>query len=149
MTNSSRAPRRGQSELADGRPHAALSFLKTSCSLKKMAHFNREGGIPERVVHAKGSGAHGHFTCTNPQMPKYTTAGPFSSAGEADPYVYSFLDRRREKEKVLRTRSAIPVALLSSSTLKRVTGTWWATIPLSSSFVTRSSFSDFIHTQKA
>ena len=32
---------------------------------EKMAHFNRER-IPERVVHAKGSGAHGYFVCTNP-----------------------------------------------------------------------------------
>ena len=32
---------------------------------EKMAHFNRER-IPERVVHAKGSGAYGHFVCTNP-----------------------------------------------------------------------------------
>ncbi len=28
--------------------------------IEKMAHFNRER-IPERVVHAKGSGAHGCF----------------------------------------------------------------------------------------
>jgi catalase len=27
---------------------------------EKMAHFNRER-IPERIVHAKGSGAHGYF----------------------------------------------------------------------------------------
>ena len=30
-----------------------------------ISHFDRER-IPERVVHAKGSGAHGTFTCTNP-----------------------------------------------------------------------------------
>jgi catalase len=40
---------------------------------EKMAHFNRER-IPERVVHAKGSGAYGTLTCTNPDMKKYTTA---------------------------------------------------------------------------
>src|ERR1700682_5332530 len=44
---------------------------------EKMAHFNRER-IPERVVHAKGSGAHGYFVCTNPDMPKYTTAKLFA-----------------------------------------------------------------------
>ena len=38
---------------------------------EKMAHFNRER-IPERVVHAKGSGAHGYFVCTNSDMPKFT-----------------------------------------------------------------------------
>ena len=36
---------------------------------EKMAHFNRER-VPERVVHAKGSAAHGTFTCTNPDMAK-------------------------------------------------------------------------------
>ena len=30
-----------------------------------LSHFDRER-IPERVVHAKGSGAHGYFECTNP-----------------------------------------------------------------------------------
>src|SRR6266446_10507402 len=34
---------------------------------EKMAHFNRER-IPERVVHAKGSGAYGHFVCTNKEI---------------------------------------------------------------------------------
>ena len=45
---------------------------------EKMAVFNRER-IPERVVHAKGSGAYGHFVCTNPDLPKYTTAKLFSA----------------------------------------------------------------------
>src|SRR5260221_4350821 len=47
---------------------------------EKMAHFNRER-IPERVVHAKGSGAYGYFTCPNPRMPQYTKADLFFSAG--------------------------------------------------------------------
>jgi len=33
--------------------------------LEKLAHFNRER-IPERVVHAKGSGAYGHFEVFEP-----------------------------------------------------------------------------------
>ncbi|MEG1895186.1 MAG: catalase, partial [Oscillospiraceae bacterium] len=32
--------------------------------MEKMAHFNREV-IPERRMHAKGWGAHGHFTVTS------------------------------------------------------------------------------------
>ena len=47
--------------------------------LEKMAHFNRER-IPERVVHAKGSGAYGTLTITNPDMKKYTTAKVFEQA---------------------------------------------------------------------
>src|SRR5438132_10302208 len=47
---------------------------------EKMAHFNRER-IPERVVHAKGSGAYGHFVCTSAEIAKYTTAKLFSAVG--------------------------------------------------------------------
>lgn len=47
---------------------------------EKMAHFNRER-IPERVVHAKGSGAFGTFTVTN-DISKYTKAKVFSQVGK-------------------------------------------------------------------
>lgn len=46
---------------------------------EKMAHFNRER-IPERVVHAKGSGAFGTFTVTN-DISRYTRAKIFSTPG--------------------------------------------------------------------
>jgi catalase len=45
-----------------------------------MAHFNRER-IPERVVHAKGSGAFGTFTVTH-DITKYTKAKIFSEIGK-------------------------------------------------------------------
>ena len=38
---------------------------------EKMAHFDRER-IPNASC-TKGSGAHGHFVCTNPDMSKWTT----------------------------------------------------------------------------
>jgi catalase len=47
---------------------------------EKMAHFNRER-IPERVVHAKGSGAFGTFTVTN-DISKYTRAKLFNQVGK-------------------------------------------------------------------
>lgn len=47
---------------------------------EKMAHFNRER-IPERVVHAKGSGAFGTFTVTN-DISKYTRAKLFNKIGK-------------------------------------------------------------------
>src|SRR5260370_38426721 len=56
---------------------------------EKMAHFNRER-IPERVVHANGSGAPGHFTCTNAEITKYTTAKLFNAAGEKTPTFIRF-----------------------------------------------------------
>lgn len=46
---------------------------------EKMAHFNRER-IPERVVHAKGTGAFGKFTVTH-DISKYTRAKLFSKPG--------------------------------------------------------------------
>ncbi|QUW22424.1 catalase [Sporosarcina sp. Marseille-Q4063] len=48
--------------------------------LEKMAHFDREV-IPERRMHAKGSGAHGTFTVTH-DITKYTSAKVFSEVGK-------------------------------------------------------------------
>lgn len=47
--------------------------------LEQMQHFNRER-IPERVVHAKGSGAYGTFTVTH-DVTKYTKAALFGAVG--------------------------------------------------------------------
>ncbi len=47
---------------------------------EKLAHFDREE-IPERIVHAKGAGAHGTFTVTN-DITKYTKADIFSEVGK-------------------------------------------------------------------
>jgi len=47
---------------------------------EKLAHFNRER-IPERIVHAKGSGAYGTFTVTH-DISKYTRAKLFSEIGK-------------------------------------------------------------------
>jgi catalase len=48
---------------------------------EKLAHFNRER-IPERVVHAKGTGAFGTFTVTK-DISKYTRANLFSKTGNS------------------------------------------------------------------
>ncbi|GAA5221998.1 catalase [Membranihabitans marinus] len=47
---------------------------------EKLATFNRER-IPERIVHAKGSGAYGTFTVTH-DISKYTRAKIFSKVGK-------------------------------------------------------------------
>ncbi|OYQ36080.1 catalase [Flavobacterium cyanobacteriorum] len=47
---------------------------------EKLAHFNRER-IPERVVHAKGSGAYGTFTVTH-DITQYTRAKIFAAVGK-------------------------------------------------------------------
>ena len=48
--------------------------------LQKLAHFDRER-IPERVVHAKGAGAHGHFEVTH-DVSRYTRAAFLSPVGK-------------------------------------------------------------------
>jgi catalase len=56
--------------------------------IEKMAHFNRER-IPERVVHAKGSGAYGHLKITG-DISKYTKAKLFSKVGNSCECVVRF-----------------------------------------------------------
>ncbi|WP_421378662.1 catalase KatA [Bacillus salacetis] len=56
--------------------------------LEKLAHFNRER-VPERVVHAKGTGAHGYFEVTN-DLSKYTKADFLSEAGKRTPMFIRF-----------------------------------------------------------
>jgi catalase len=52
-----------------GRRTRPRLYLKIFCCSRKWRTSYRER-IPERVVHAKGSGAYGHFVCTNADMPK-------------------------------------------------------------------------------
>lgn len=49
--------------------------------IEKLAHFNRER-IPERVVHARGSGAYGKFTLTK-TLKEYTSANFLQNIGES------------------------------------------------------------------
>ncbi|MFC0524436.1 catalase KatA [Pontibacillus salicampi] len=63
--------------------------------LEKLAHFNRER-IPERVVHAKGAGAHGYFEVTNDVTP-YTKADFLSEVGKKTPMFARFSTVAGEK----------------------------------------------------
>lgn len=64
------------------------SLLQDVHLLEKLAHFNRER-VPERVVHAKGGGAHGTFEVTN-DMSKYTKAALFNGVGKRTPMFIRF-----------------------------------------------------------
>ncbi len=55
-------------------------LLQDTWFLEKLAHFDREV-IPERRMHAKGSGAFGHFVVTH-DISKYTKAKLFSEIGK-------------------------------------------------------------------
>jgi len=54
----------------------------------KLTHFDHER-IPERIVHARGSGAHGFFECYE-ALPDLTMATPFSEAGKVTPVFVRF-----------------------------------------------------------
>lgn len=56
--------------------------------LEKLAHFDREV-IPERRMHAKGSGAYGTFTVTH-DITRYTRAKIFSTVGKQTPLFTRF-----------------------------------------------------------
>lgn len=56
-------------------------LLQDQHLLEKLARFNRER-IPERIVHAVGSGAYGHFTVTNPEIAHYTRMRMMSASGK-------------------------------------------------------------------
>jgi catalase len=56
--------------------------------VEKLAHFDRER-IPERVVHAKGAGAHGYFEVTH-NVKSYTKAAFLSEVGKRTPLFVRF-----------------------------------------------------------
>ena len=55
---------------------------------EKITHFDHER-IPERIVHARGSAAHGYFESYD-ALAKYTKAAPFSAAGKKTPVFVRF-----------------------------------------------------------
>ena len=61
--------------------------------IEKLAHFDRER-IPERIVHARGTGAHGVFeaygTVGNDHISKYTRAKLFQEKGKETPVFVRF-----------------------------------------------------------
>ncbi len=55
---------------------------------EKITHFDHER-IPERIVHARGSAAHGYFEAYQP-MTAHTRAAPFQAAGKITPVFARF-----------------------------------------------------------
>jgi len=112
---------------------------------EKMAHFNRER-IPERIVHAKGSGAYGSFICTNPDMAKYTTAKLFSAVGKKTSTFLRFSTVGGEKGSADTERDPRGFALKFYTE----EGNWDMVGNNTPIFFIRDplKFGDFIHTQK-
>ncbi|WP_188074590.1 catalase [Pusillimonas sp. ANT_WB101] len=80
-TNQGVAVSDNQNSLKAGLRGPAL--LKDFILREKLTHFDHER-IPERVVHARGSGAHGYFECYEP-LTRYTRASIFAEKGKITP----------------------------------------------------------------
>lgn len=121
-------------------PLLAQDFLL----FEKMAHFNRER-IPERVVHAKGSGAYGHFVATN-DITRYTTAKLFSEIGKMTEVMTRFSTVGGEKGSADTERDPRGFAVKFYTE----EGNWDMVGNNTPVFFIRDAlkFGDFIHTQK-
>lgn len=111
---------------------------------EKMAHFNRER-IPERVVHAKGSGAYGTFTVTHDITP-YTKAKLFSEIGNSCRVFLRFSTVGGEKGSADSERDPRGFAVKFYTE----DGNWDLVGNNTPVFFVKDpkKFSDFIHTQK-
>jgi len=111
---------------------------------EKMAHFNRER-IPERVVHAKGSGAYGTFTVTN-DITKYTKAKIFNEVGKQTKMLLRFSTVGGEKGSADTERDPRGFALKFYTE----DGNWDLVGNNTPVFFVKDprKFGDFIHTQK-
>ncbi|OGU35693.1 MAG: catalase [Ignavibacteria bacterium RIFOXYB2_FULL_35_12] len=112
--------------------------------LEKMATFNRER-VPERVVHAKGSGAFGTFTVTN-DISKYTKAKFLSKIGKKTEMLARFSTVAGERGAADAERDVRGFALKFYTE----EGNWDMVGNNTPVFFIRDpyKFGDFIHTQK-
>lgn len=111
---------------------------------EKMAHFNRER-IPERIVHAKGTGAFGKFTVTH-DITKYTRAKLFDKVGNTCKVFVRFSTVGGEKGSADTERDPRGFAVK----LYTEDGNWDLVGNNTPIFFIKDpkKFSDFIHTQK-
>ncbi len=111
---------------------------------EKLAHFNRER-IPERIVHAKGTGAYGTFKVTG-DITKYTKAKLFSKVGkECRVFVrFSTVGGERGSADTERDPRGFAVKLYTED------GNWDLVGNNTPVFFIKDpkKFPDFIHTQK-
>jgi catalase len=111
---------------------------------EKMAHFNRER-IPERVVHAKGTGAFGTFTVTN-DISQYTKAKLFNKIGKQTKMFVRFSQVGGDKGSADTERDPRGFAMKFYTE----DGNWDLVGNNTPVFFIKDpkKFSDFIHTQK-
>ncbi len=112
--------------------------------VQKMQHFNRER-VPERVVHAKGSGAHGFFEVTE-DVTEFTSANFLGEVGKSTPVFVRFSTVAGEQGSADSARDPRGFAIK----LYTEEGNYDLVGNNTPVFFVRdaSKFSDFIHSQK-
>ena len=120
------------------------TVLHDSYVVQKMQHFNRER-VPERVVHAKGGGAHGFFEVTE-DLSEFTSAGFLSEVGKRTPMLARFSTVAGElgSADTVRDPRGFALKFYTEEGIYDLVGN---NTPV---FFIRdaSQFSDFIHSQK-
>jgi hypothetical protein len=82
-----------------------------------MQHFNRER-VPERVVHAKGSGAHGYFEVTEHVTP-WTKAAFLSQVGKRTPVFLRFGVQMKRPPLGTESAASLAIAFVSRAPTSR------------------------------
>lgn len=143
LTSASGIPYYNNEDTQSAGPRGPL-LLQDFILHEKMAHFNRER-IPERVVHAKGSGAFGTFTVTN-DITRYTRAKLFSQVGKQTRVLVRFSTVGGEKGSADTERDPRGFAVKFYTE----DGNWDLVGNNTPIFFLKDpkKFSDFIHTQK-
>jgi len=119
-------------------------LLQDTALIDKLQHFDRER-IPERVVHAKGAGAHGYFEVTH-DITQYCKAKVFSKVGKRTPVFARFSTVGGEKGSADTDRDPRGFAVKFYTE----EGNWDMVGNNTPIFFIRDpqKFPDFIHTQK-
>ncbi|MGN9785008.1 catalase [Nonomuraea sp. ZG12] len=118
-------------------------LLQDHYLIQKMAHFNRER-VPERVVHAKGGGAHGILRITE-DVSQFTKAGLFQKGKETPLFVrFSTVAGELGSADTARDPRGFAIKFYTEEGNYDIVGN---NTPI---FFIRDpqKFSDFIHTQK-
>lgn len=120
------------------------TLLQDHYLIEKLAAFDRER-IPERVVHAKGAGAHGYFEVTH-DITRYCKAKVFNKVGKRTPVFARFSTVGGEKGSADTARDPRGFAVKFYTE----EGNWDMVGNNTPIFFIRDAikFPDFIHTQK-
>lgn len=143
LTSQSGAPVSDNQNIRTAGPQGP-ALMQNAWMMEKLAHFNRER-IPERIVHAKGTGAYGTLTITN-DITAYTKASIFSKIGKKTPLFLRFSTVAGERGAADTERDVRGFAIKFYTD----EGNWDLVGNNTPVFFIRDplKFPDFIHTQK-